>query len=427
MTKLSVDQSNILIAIDISKDRHDVLLELSDGKHKAFKVGNHKADFDRFASYVRGLGLSCHIAFEATGDYHRALANYLHNQGFKLYLVSSIATARTREALYNTWDKNDSKDAQVILHLLKTGATQIYHDPLIHNYNDLQEIANTYQQVSQRKTRLLHSILNHYLPLYFPEAQHYYHNSRAQWLAKLLVFAPCPGMILKYSKEDFIVRGGEMNGCKRDKARWLADYYETARNSIGLPIEETASAITMFRMVLMEYLDCCKLRNQIEELASQKLVNHPDYLHLQTIPGVGPVLALLILAEGGDLRRFSHYRKFLKYCGLDLCTEQSGKFKGISRLSKRGNARLRYAFWLAATVAIRMKENSFRRKYDNYVKRDPNNSDLKRKAYTAVAAKVARVAYGLIKTGTDYRRFIEAVEPSGRIPSQLAVEAISTS
>ncbi|MCW5600033.1 MAG: IS110 family transposase [Nitrosomonas sp.] len=194
-----------------------------------------------------------------------------------------------------------------------------------------------------------------------------------------------------------------------------------------MPVEETASAITMFRMVLMEYLDCCKLRSQIEALASQKLVNHPDYLHLQTIPGVGPVLALLILAEGGDLRRFSHYRKFLKYCGLDLCTEQSGKFKGISRLSKRGNGRLRYAFWLAATVAIRMKENSFRRKYDNYVKGDPNNSDLKRKAYTAVAAKVARVAYGLIKTGTDYRRFIEAVEPSGRIPSQLAVEAISTS
>ena len=100
MTQLSVDQSNILIAFDISKDRHDVLLELPDGKRKAFKVANHKADFDRSASYVRGLGLSCYIAFEATGDYHRALANCLHNQDCKLCLVLSIATARTREALY---------------------------------------------------------------------------------------------------------------------------------------------------------------------------------------------------------------------------------------------------------------------------------------------------------------------------------------
>lgn len=418
MTQSIVDiQPKVLVAIDISKERHDVLLELPSEQRKKFRIGNHKADFDRFGAYLSGLGMPCHIAFEATGNYHRPLASFLHNQGFKLYLVSSIATARTREALYSTWDKNDAKDARIILHLLKTGATQIYHDPLIHNYNDLQEIANTYQQVSLRKTRLLHSILNHYLPLYFPEAQRYYHGSRAQWFGNLLMFAPCPAAILKYAKEDFILHARAIGGGKRDKTRWLSDFYETAKNSVGLPVGETTAAMTMFRMVLMEYLDCCKLRRQIEELASRTLAAHPDYLHLQTVPGIGPVLALLILAEGGDLRRFSHYRKFLKYCGLDLCTEQSGKFKGISKLSKRGNARLRYAFWLAATVAIRMKENSFRRKYDHYVKGDPTNPDRKRKAYTAVAAKVARVAYGLIKTGTDYCRFIEAMEPSGRIPS----------
>jgi len=136
---------------------------------------------------------------------------------------------------------------------------------------------------------------------------------------------------------------------------------------------------------------------------------------------------MLILAEAGDLRRFSHYRKFLKYCGLDLCTDQSGKFRGTTRLSKRGNARLRYAFWMAGTGAIRVRQNSFREKFDNYVRSDPQSADLKRKAYTAVAAKVARVAFGLLKTGTDYRRFPEATIPSGRIPSLGAVEALSTS
>ena len=50
-----------------------------------------------------------------------------------------------------------------------------------------------------------------------------------------------------------------------------------------------------------------------------------------------------------------------------------------------------------------------------------------RKAYIAVAAKMARVVYGIIKTGTDYRRFPEATIPGGRIPSPRAVEAISTS
>jgi hypothetical protein len=42
--------------------------------------------------------------------------------GFDVKLVSSVALARTREALHNSWDKNDPKDAQVILHMLQIGA-----------------------------------------------------------------------------------------------------------------------------------------------------------------------------------------------------------------------------------------------------------------------------------------------------------------
>jgi len=71
-------------------------------------------------------------------------------------------------------------------------------------------------------------------------------------------------------------------------------------------------------------------------------------------------------------------------------------------LSKKGNAHLRRVFWIAATVAIRLRTNTFKKKYENYIKGDPNNADLKRKAYTAVAAKMARVAYSMIKTQTNY-------------------------
>ena len=46
---------------------------------------------------------------------------------------------------------------------------------------------------------------------------------------------------------------------------------------------------------------------------------------------------------------------------------------------------------------MRLRENSFKDKYDRYISADPGNADLKRKALTAVAAKMARVAYGMIK------------------------------
>ena len=51
------------------------------------------------------------------------------------------------------------------------------------------------------------------------------------------------------------------------------------------------------------------------------LATQPDFVLLQTIPGIGPILAMIILAEARDLRRFGGVRQFLKYCGFDLCTE----------------------------------------------------------------------------------------------------------
>lgn len=89
------------------------------------------------------------------------LAHKLLVAGFQLRLISSVALARTREALHNGWDKNDPKDAQVILHMLRIGATQVYVDPLEAGINDLQELSKTHEVISKAKTQTWHRILNH--------------------------------------------------------------------------------------------------------------------------------------------------------------------------------------------------------------------------------------------------------------------------
>lgn len=418
----------VRVAIDVAKLMHQVLLELPNGKRRVLRVANTRSDIERLVAVLSALAPRCEIAFEPTGDYHRPLAFALGQAGFHLCLVSSLAVARTREALFNSWDKNDPKDAQVILHLLKNGTTQRYLDPLVTGHHDVQEMANTSQQVSLRKVRLHHRLLTHHLPLYFPEAERYLHSSRAEWFTELLLFTPCPAAVRRYSKTAFVKAASEqLRGRKVDKARWLADFYDTACRSVGVPVSDTSEAIRMFRIVLEDYRALCHRRKQLEGEVVTRLALQPDFVRLQTLPGVGPILALTILAEARDLRRFGCVRQFLKYCGVDLCTEQSGQFRGTTRLSKRGNARLRSAFWMAGTVAIRMQQNSFRRKFEDDIRPDPQNADRRRKGYTAVAAKMARVAYAVVTTGTDYRRFPEATRPGGRIPSPGAVEALATS
>ena len=135
--------------------------------------GELQRDFDVLRHRLEGLQAPVLIGFEATGTDHRPLAYFLHQCGFELRLISSLSVARTRDALYNSWDKNAPKDTQVLLHLLKTRVTQRYHDPLVHAVNDLQEFTQTHYQISLRKVLVQHSIMTHYLPLYFPEADRY--------------------------------------------------------------------------------------------------------------------------------------------------------------------------------------------------------------------------------------------------------------
>ncbi len=227
--------------------------------------------------------------------------------------------------------------------------------------------------------------------------------------------------------EEFVRRAWSLVGRKVSKQRILTDIYLTARASVGLPVEEHSETVAMLRLVLREMLSLCQLRDTIEERAAALLENHPDSQRLRQIPGIGPIAALTILAEAGDVRPFSHHRQFLKFCGLDLSTQQSGQFRGLTRLSKHGNACLRAAFWMAASVAVRMREKSFRAKYERYMLADPASADRKRKAYVAVAAKMARVAYALVRSGADYRPFHEVAVPSGRTCSARAVEASPTS
>jgi len=196
-------------------------------------------------------------------------------------------------------------------------------------------------------------------------------------------------------------------GRKVAKDRLLRDIYATASQSVGLPVELNCQAIETYKLQINRFLTLTQQRVALEAKADDFLSTRPDYQRLRTLPGIGPVIALMIIAESGDLSRFGHHRQYLNFCGFNLSAQQSGARPGQYRLSKRGNSRLRYAFWLAASTAIKMRENSFREKYARYIKKDPENKDLCRKGRVAVAAKMARVAHALVKTNTNYQGFYE--------------------
>ena len=123
---------------------------------------------------------------------------------------------------------------------------------------------------------------------------------------------------------------------------------------------------------------------------------HPEYVLLKTIPGIGEVLAIVILLEAGDITRFAQVGNFASYARcVSSAYYSNGKKKGQGN-TKNGNAYLVWAFIEAANFARRFcpEANVFYEK-----KKAKTNTVL---ATKALAHKLARASYHILK---DKRAF----------------------
>ena len=117
------------------------------------------------------------------------------------------------------------------------------------------------------------------------------------------------------------------------------------------------------------------------------------YARLKSIPGVGKILALVLLYEIHDVRRFRDAGAFLSYCRLVRCKHESaGKSKkGTPGAKKIGNGHLRWAFGEAVCLWIRCSDRA-----KAWMKRREKKSG-KAKAMGILAAKLARATYHLLR------------------------------
>ena len=76
MTKrFSTPTGVVLVAIDMSKLRQEVLIERPEGgRRRRMTVMATKPDYDRLAADLAAIGRPILVGFEATGNYHRTLA-----------------------------------------------------------------------------------------------------------------------------------------------------------------------------------------------------------------------------------------------------------------------------------------------------------------------------------------------------------------
>ena len=124
---------------------------------------------------------------------------------------------------------------------------------------------------------------------------------------------------------------------------------------------------------------------------------------LRTVPGIGPILGLILLYEIDDIQRFAEAGNFLSYSRLVRCEHSSaGKAKG-SGPKKVGNAHLKWAFSEAACLMIRSVPA-----VKAWMQRQEKKRG-KRKALSVLEAKLGRAVYHLWRKqqAFDLKRFLK--------------------
>src|SRR4029434_3159538 len=111
---------------------------------------------------------------------------------------------------------------------------------------------------------------------------------------------------------------------------------------------------------------------------------------LQTVPGIGKILSLVLLYEIHQIDRFPRVQDFASYGRLVKCAKESGGKRLGTSGNKIGNAHLKWAFSEAATLFLRGNEPG--QKYLARLEKKHN----KGKALSILAHKLARAVYFML-------------------------------
>jgi transposase len=168
--------------------------------------------------------------------------------------------------------------------------------------------------------------------------------------------------------------------------------YKANRDGVAERFPEPAVQKSMeVDLALIGYYDQLLSDVELHIVKAAKQHDAQTLYLLQTVPGIGKILSLVLLYEIHDIQRFPRVQDFLSYCRLVKCVKESaGKRYGTSG-TKIGNAHLKWAFSEAAVLFLRDHPAA-----QKYLARLEKKHD-KGQALTLLAQKLARVVYDMLK------------------------------
>jgi len=379
--------------LDVHKDT--IFCAIYNGKKK-FSVEEYSTltnDIRRLGEHLRAIGVT-RVAMESTGIYWVPVWDILEEMGFDLILVNPFHIKQLPGR------KSDVKDAQQIATLLHKGmlGSSVVPCPTI---KELRVYTRRHTRLTQRVSQALTEMDNTMITAGIRI------SSFVTKLTGKSVIRVIEALVRGDTNPDNLVklvygnRLNKSNGKLRealtgnikehhiDTLRWAKERYD------------------LFQKQLQE----CEQR--MEKICAEHYSK--EMALLQTMPGVGRIVAMCIIAEtGADMSVFENSGKITGWAGLRPRNDESaGKFK--SKAITKGNKYLRAMLVQAAWSAVRTKGSYFKEKYNRLVLRKS-----KKKAIVAIARKMLAVVWNILTENKPYNPRLAHIYDPAKVERSIA-------
>ena len=390
----------ISVGIDISKGKSTVCFLKPGGEvvKTPYDIMHNKEDLAALVECINSFDDEVRIVLEDTGHYHYPVVKFLVDNGM---FVSTVNALRMKKYCSQSIRKakTDRIDAiRIASYGLTYWSELTPASPLGSVYKELQMLARQYHRTTSLlvKAKVDFSTI---LDQVMPDIQNLLQNVKEN--RKLTNF------VLKYFHFENICSMGEKrfisNYCSWAKKQGYRGLHERKAKDIfalaqsGIPVLPNSNST---KIVVEEII---RVLHEIESSRTSILTQMtalaktlPEFSLVHSFSCVGEVLAPMIIAEIGDIRRFKNKHSLIAYAGIDSPPYQSGTFIATERhISKRGNSYLRKVGFEIMQSLI--KHQAIGEPVYKFIQKKRLEGKSYKEAMIAGLNKFLRIYYGKVK------------------------------
>lgn len=396
----------ISIGVDVSQGKSTICILKPYGEilKSPYEVAHTESSLKTLAYELYRLSNhdEVRIIMEATGIYHFPILNYLQKQGFFVTVVNPLSMKKYINISLRQ-GKTDKIDS---IKIANYGIDNWYHlidyQPQHEQYNELRSLSRQYLNYTSMKIKAkvnLTNILEKTMPgikQLFPSRSDFGVQNKVYLVAERYWHFD---NIKRMSRNRFIqsfIKWANKVGIYKSEAKADALYSLATEAITTLPAD--------FQSTKMLVLEAVRILREIElsiaSILAQMQILAADLPELQILtdmPGIGKTLAVRLIAEIGDVRRFRNANALIAYAGLDSPPYQSGAYSASKRhISKRGSPSLRKTGYEIINSIRKLKPDTDNAVYIYTLKKESEGKPLK-VAKIAGLNKFLRIYYARVK------------------------------